>query len=100
VSNSYRDCLVELYDWANLTSSHYYRTADVLDRTRILLTQPEPPELTDHEIAKAAKKALDSYSYRYTTDLPYFLEEHASEYEPIMLAFRAAIAADRARRHG
>jgi hypothetical protein len=58
--------------------------------------QPEPPELTNEEIAKAAEEALDSY--RYTTELPYFLEEHASEYEPIILAFRAVIAADRARR--
>jgi hypothetical protein len=62
-----------------------------------LLAQPEPPELTDQEITKAASEALDSY--QYNTELPYFLEEHASEYEPIMLAFRAAIAADRARRH-
>ena len=98
MSNPYRDCLVELYVWAKRTSSHYYRTADVLDRTRILLTQPEPPELTDQEITKAASEALDSY--QYNTELPYFLEEHASEYEPITLAFRAVIAADRARRHG
>ena len=59
--------------------------------------QPDPPELTDEEIAKAAREALDSY--RYSTELPYFLDEHASEYEPIMRAFRAVIAAaDRARR--
>jgi hypothetical protein len=96
MSNPYRTMCVELYAWAKRTSSHYYRTADVLDRTRILLAQPEPPELTDEEIASAAREALDSY--RYSTELPYFLEEHASEYEPIMLAFRAAIAADRARR--
>ena len=44
MSNPYRDCLVELYAWAKCTSSHYYRTADVLDRTRILLAQPELPE--------------------------------------------------------
>lgn len=50
MSNPYRDCLVELYAWAKRTSSHYYRTADVLDRARVLLTQPEPPELTDQEI--------------------------------------------------
>ena len=96
MSNPYRDCLVELYAWAKRTSSHYYRTADVLDRTRILLTQPEPPELTDQEVTKAASEALDSY--QYNTELLYFLEEHSCEYEPIMLAFRAAIAADRARR--
>ena len=51
-------------------------------------------ELTDAELANAAKEALDSY--RYATELPYFLREDSSEYEPLMLAIRAAIAADRA----
>ena len=96
MSNPYRDCLVELYAWAKRTSSPYYRTADVLDRTRILLAQPEPPDLTDQEIASAAMEALDSY--RYPTELLCFLEEYSIEHEPIMLALRAAIAADRARR--
>jgi hypothetical protein len=70
--------------------------AAAADCARTLLAQPELPELTDQEIASAAREALDSY--RYSTELPYFLEEHASEHEPIMLAFRAVIAADRARR--
>jgi hypothetical protein len=52
-------------------------------------------ELTDAELANAARKALDSY--RYATELPYFLREDSNEYEPLMLAIRAAIAADRAR---
>lgn len=52
-------------------------------------------ELTDAELANAARKALDSY--RYATELPYFLSEDSNEYEPLMLAIRAAIAADRAR---
>jgi hypothetical protein len=52
-------------------------------------------ELTDAELANAARKALDSY--RYATELPYFLSEDLNEYEPLMLAIRAAIAADRAR---
>jgi hypothetical protein len=52
-------------------------------------------ELTDAELANAARKALDSY--RYATELPYFLWEDSNEYEPLMLAIRAAIAADRAR---
>ena len=54
MSNPYRDCLVELYAWAKRTSSHYYRTADVIDRTRILLTQPEPAELTDDKLMDIA----------------------------------------------
>ena len=52
-------------------------------------------ELTDAELANAARKSLDSY--RYATELPYFLREDSNEYEPLMLAIRAAIAADRAR---
>ena len=54
-------------------------------------------ELTDAELANAAKEALDSYRYAYATELPYFLSEDSSEYEPLMLVIRAAIAADRAR---
>ena len=96
MSNPYRDALADLYTWANEHCSRYQKTADVMHRTRVLLAQPEPPELTDEEIASAAREALDSY--RYSTELSYFLEEHASEHEPIMLAFRAVIAADRARR--
>jgi hypothetical protein len=44
-----------------------------------------------------ARKALDSYRYAYATELPYFLREDSNEYEPLMLAIRAAIAADRVR---
>jgi hypothetical protein len=62
MSNPYRDCLVELYAWAKCTSSHYYRTADVLDRTRILLAQSEPAELTDGELDEMERRywKLDS----------------------------------------
>ena len=56
MSNPYRDCLVELYAWAKRTSSHYYRTADVLDRTRILLAQPEPEGLTDGELDEMERR--------------------------------------------
>ena len=52
-------------------------------------------ELTDAELANAARKALGEPSY--ATELPYFLSEDSSEYEPLMLVVRAAIAADRAR---
>ena len=85
--------LVRRWDAAN-GDHDLLDVADAMDRARALLAQPEPPELTDEEIANAARKALDSY--RYSTELPYFLEEHASERKPIMLALRAAIAADRA----
>jgi hypothetical protein len=54
---NFRAMCAELLEWAERTSSHYYRTADVLDRTRILLAQPELPELTD--------EALDEMERRY-----------------------------------
>ena len=47
MSNPYRNALVELYTWANEHCSRYQKTADVMHRTRVLLTQPELPELTD-----------------------------------------------------
>ena len=53
-------------------------------------------ELTDAELANAARKALGEPNY--ATELHYFLSEDSNEYEPLMLAIRAAIAADRARR--
>ena len=52
-------------------------------------------ELTDAELANAARKALGEPSY--ATELHYFLSEDSNEYEPLMLAIRAGIAADRAR---
>jgi hypothetical protein len=52
-------------------------------------------ELTDAELANAARKALGEPSY--ATYMHYFLSEDSNEYEPLMLAIRAGIAADRAR---
>ncbi|MCJ7557882.1 MAG: hypothetical protein MUP90_13335 [Gammaproteobacteria bacterium] len=63
---------------------------NLIDRARALLAQPEPVELTDKELADAAREALDGY--RYATELPYFLHEDSSEYEPFMLAIRAVLA--------
>jgi hypothetical protein len=88
MSNPYRDCLVELYAWAKCTSSHYYRTADVLDRTRILLAQPEPAELTEQEIDGLFE---DHCSY-FDEGRPALARWDFHE------AVQVAIAADRARR--
>jgi hypothetical protein len=107
MSNPYRNALAELHAASQLYTGLNPAAADVcpaelvrrlmeaMAASAALLAQPELPELTDEEIASAAREALDSY--RYSTELSYFLEEHASEHEPIMLAFRAVIAADRAR---
>ena len=64
----------------------------LVDRARELLAQPVAEVPTDEELANAARKALDSYRYAYATELPYFLREDSNEYEPLMLAIRAAIA--------
>ena len=52
MSNPYRDALLDLYTWADRISSSYQRTADVMHRTRILLTQPEPLLPTGDELDK------------------------------------------------
>jgi hypothetical protein len=50
---------------------------------------------SDEELAQAAKAAI--HEYKYPTELVYFLDSDSSEYEPFLLALRAAIAADRSR---
>jgi hypothetical protein len=40
MTNSYRTMLTELLEWAERTSSHYYKQADVIVRARALLAQP------------------------------------------------------------
>ena len=52
-------------------------------------------ELVNAELANAARKALGEPNH--ATELHYFLSEDSNEYEPLMLAIRAGIAADRAR---
>ncbi len=52
-------------------------------------------EPSDEELAQAAKAAI--HEYKYPTELVYFLDSDSSEYEPFLLALRAAIAADRSR---
>jgi hypothetical protein len=94
MSNPYRDCLVELYAWAKRTSSPYYRTADVLDRTRILLAQPELPDLTDEELLRIYGKAKRDHCYEGDADD--WLKKSERAYT--VAGLRAAIAADRARR--
>ena len=71
----------------NLTNQRYYL---MTDQFRAMCA-----ELTDAELANAARKALGEPSY--ATELHYFLSEDSNEYEPLMLAIRAGIAADRAR---
>ena len=38
----YKQLCAELLEWAERTSSHYYKQADVIIRARAALTEPEP----------------------------------------------------------
>ena len=40
MTNPYRAMCAELLAWAERTSSHYYKQADVIVRARALLDQP------------------------------------------------------------
>jgi len=57
----YRALCAELLEWAERTSSHYYKQADVIVRARAALAQPEPQGPTDEELKatywEAFKKA-------------------------------------------
>jgi hypothetical protein len=53
-----------------------------------LVAEPEPVAPTDEELMAAARKAVDTYPR--VSELPYFLSEDSCEYEPMLLALRAA----------
>jgi hypothetical protein len=48
----YRALCAELLEWAERTSSHYYKQADVIVRARAALAQPEPVAPTDEELVE------------------------------------------------
>jgi hypothetical protein len=66
----------------------YGPIAALLPRARAALAQPEPVAPTDEELMAAARKAVDTYPRG--SELPYFLSEDSCEYEPMLLALRAA----------
>jgi len=73
--------------------AHWVITPDVdplCQRARAALDQPEPEAPTDEELMAAARKAVDTYPRG--SELSYFLHEDSSEYEPMLLALRAALA--------
>lgn len=61
--------------------------SDAMKRANAALAQPEPAP-TDEELMAAARKAVDAYPRG--SELPYFLSEDSCEYEPMLLALRAA----------
>jgi hypothetical protein len=48
----YRALCAELLEWAERTSSHYYKQADVIVRARVALAQPAPQGPTDEELVE------------------------------------------------
>ena len=46
----FRALCEELLDWAERTSSHYYKQPDVILRARAALAQPEPPSLKERAL--------------------------------------------------
>ena len=56
----YRALCAELLEWAERTSSHYYKQADVIVRARAALAQPEPQGPTDEEIEEWADACYEA----------------------------------------
>jgi hypothetical protein len=54
----YRALCAELLEWAERTSSHYYKQADVIVRARAALAQPAPQGPTDEELKAAYWEAF------------------------------------------
>ena len=50
MTNPYRAMCAELLEWAERTSSHYYKQADVIVRARALLAQPVAEGPTDEDV--------------------------------------------------
>lgn len=46
----YKQLCAELLEWAERTSSNYYKQADVIIRARAALAEPDPEDPTDEEI--------------------------------------------------
>jgi hypothetical protein len=65
MTNPYRTMCAELLEWAERTSSHYYKQADVIVRARALLAQPVAEGPTDDKLMDIAR----------ATDLVYYMGE-------------------------
>ena len=90
----------ELYNYECLTSRRppdYIPALSLLiDEARAYLSQPEPKEPTDEEIADEARKYLVN-EYALPADITFLLDPDNFQYKPTIGCFRAVIAADRAR---
>ena len=63
----YRALCAELLEWAERTSSHYYKQADVIVRARAALAQPAPPSLKEQALAEL----VDAYDEDKIDDSTY-----------------------------
>ena len=74
MTNPYRAMCAELLEWAERTSSHYYKQADVIVRARALLAQPVAEGPTDDKLMDIAR----------ATDLVYYMGEDCGFASPYM----------------
>jgi len=60
MTDTFRALFAELLDWAEHTTSHYYKQPDVIIRARAALAQPEPVPVpvapTDKELMDLAEE--------------------------------------------
>ena len=74
MTDPYRTMCAELLEWAERTSSHYYKQADVIVRARALLAQPVAEGPTDDKLMDIAR----------ATDLVYYMGEDCGFASPYM----------------
>ena len=74
MTTDYRTMCAELLEWAERTSSHYYKQADVIVRARALLAQPVAEGPTDDKLMDIAR----------ATDLVYYMGEGRGFASPYM----------------
>ena len=64
MTTDFRALCVELLDWADKTSAHYYAPPEVLVRARAALTEPEPEYPSDKELLELMPETMrDEFSY-------------------------------------
>ena len=87
----YRNADIDVPPWYRGDDNLIYREGYAAGLgARAALAQPEPVEPSDEALIAAAKAAVDTYPR--VSELPYFLDPDATEYEPMLLALRAAAA--------
>jgi len=98
MTDTFRALCAELLDWAERTSSHYYKQADVILRARAALeaqSEPVGPTPTDEELLRIAAITISPYESsgiaigEYEPETECAIEVYGSE----LIAFaRAALA--------